>query len=63
MNDNSKSILIPNKALISIKEARKILGKEAKTLSDKEITQILAHMEKMAEIGLKIAQDRKSVVV
>ena len=44
MNDNSKSILIPNKALISIKEARKILGKEAKTLSDKEITQILAHM-------------------
>ena len=44
-------------------EARKILGAEAKTLSDKEIVQQpLANMEKMAEIGLKMAQERKSVV-
>lgn len=63
MNDNTKSILIPEKPLISIKEARKILGTEAKTLSDKELVQILAHMEKMAEMGLKMAQERKSAVV
>ena len=48
---------------ISVKEARKILGIESKNLSNEDIEQLLADLEKMADIGLKMAQERKSAVV
>ena len=51
------------KSLISVKEARKILAEEGSKLSDDEIQDLIDNLEKLASYGLKMAQDRKSVVV
>ncbi|MCL2869581.1 hypothetical protein FWF48_02115 [Candidatus Saccharibacteria bacterium] len=45
----SKAVLVDDGLLITVKEARKILGKGAKNLSDEYLTTMIVAMEALAQ--------------
>lgn len=52
--------MMNDRPLISIKEARKLLGKEAKTLSDVEVLEIINDLRFIAKEHLKKKSVNKS---
>lgn len=57
------SLLSEKRSIISVKEARKIIGAEAATLTDAEVTQIIGELTQLADIyisSLKGGEDEQS---
>lgn len=54
-------VLQKNKHTVSITEARKLLGSEAKGLTDQEVEQLIMQLELMADIV--ITKIKKTMVV
>lgn len=46
---NGKMVTVPETPIITVGEARKVLGKESKTISDDDLLLVIARMRKLAE--------------
>lgn len=47
------------KPIISIKEARKLLGKEHENLSDEEVTDLIERLHELAKLSLDMAREQR----
>jgi hypothetical protein len=54
---------MPNDSLISIKEARKLLGKGGRGLSDGEVSQLIENFDSIAKLLIKHEAVLKSSVI
>lgn len=52
-----------DKTLISIKEARKLLGKVAENLTNEEINALILHLEQIARLGVHDYMVRKNAKI
>jgi hypothetical protein len=46
------------KTIVSVKEARKILGKDAKDMTDDQITKLVEEVDELAILALEVAKDK-----
>ena len=46
------------KPIISVKEARKLLGKEAKGMTDKQVAELVEQTDELAKLALEVARDK-----
>lgn len=45
--------------IISVKEARKLLGKEYESLSDEKITELIEQLHQLAKLSLDMAREHR----
>ena len=45
------------KPIMSVKEARKLLGKKYTSMTDEEVSELVEHTHKLAKLALDIARD------
>ena len=43
---------------MSVKEARKLLGKEASDMTDEKVTELVEQTHELAKLALEVARDR-----
>lgn len=53
------SMFMSEKPTMSVKEARKLLGKEHANMTDEEVSKLVSDAEVLAEIALKVAQEQR----
>jgi len=46
------------KPIISIKEARKLLGKEAENMTDEQVVELIGQTHELAKLALDVARDK-----
>ncbi|MDB5179425.1 MAG: hypothetical protein JWN12_57 [Candidatus Saccharibacteria bacterium] len=46
------------KPIISVKEARKLLGKEHENLTDEEVVELIEQTHELAKLALDVARDK-----
>jgi hypothetical protein len=46
------------KPIMSIKEARKLLGKEHENMTDEQVAELVEQTHKLAELALDVARDK-----
>ena len=46
------------KPIISVKEARKLLGKEHENLTDEEVAELIEQTHELAKLALDVARDK-----
>jgi hypothetical protein len=46
------------KPIISVKEARKLLGKEAKDMTDEQVAELVEQTDELAKLALEVARDK-----
>lgn len=46
------------KPIMSIKEARKLLGKDAKDMSDEQVAELVEQIHELAKLALDVARDK-----
>ncbi len=46
------------KPIMSIKEARKLLGKDAKDMSDEQVAELVEQTHELAKLALDVARDK-----
>lgn len=47
------------KPIISVKEARKLLGKEAKDMTDEQVIELVDQTHELAKIALEVAKTKR----
>lgn len=47
------------KPIMSVKEARKLLGKEYVSMTDKEVAELVEHTHELARLALDIAREQR----
>lgn len=46
------------KPIISVKEARRLLGKDCESMSDDEVAELIEHTHELAKLALDVARDK-----
>jgi hypothetical protein len=46
------------KPIMSVKEARKLLGKEADNMTDTQVTELVEQTHELAKLALEVARDK-----
>lgn len=47
------------KPIMSVKEARKLLGKKYASMTDEEVTELVEHTHELAKLALTIAREQR----
>jgi hypothetical protein len=48
----------PEKPIMSVKEARKLLGKDAQNMTDEQIEELVGQTHELAKLALEVARDK-----
>jgi hypothetical protein len=46
------------KPIISVKEARRLLGKDCERMGDDEVAELIEHTHELAKVALDVARDK-----
>lgn len=48
----------PEKPIMSVKEARKLLGKDAQDMTDEQVAELIGQTHELAKLALDVARDK-----